>query len=231
MNVFRIGIIFALLYTAYLIMEARQTNQEAMLGAAKGEVEAVAAELLQGTGLHIRSCKVLQSLWAGYGHICHVTAVSESSLSAKPVSLILKHINPPATHANGSLPNEGHIRKILSYQVEQFFYTRLAPQMPVDIHVAKVIASASLGLKSSATAMLLSDLRISHPIAGEKRSELTKTQIHAALDWLARFHGFWWAKASEFDRQRLCSPPLEHHQRYGDAVWKDKGVWLNGGYT
>ena len=129
------------------------------------------------------------------------------------------------------MPNEGHIRKILSYQVEQYFYTHLAPQMPKEIAVAKCYTSASSIQQSNATAMLLGDLRQTHPIAGEKRAELSEEQTFAALDWLASFHGFWWGKVKDLDRSKFVRPPLEHFEQHKSTALKDHTVWLNGGYT
>jgi hypothetical protein len=191
--------------------------------------EQIATELLKESeqGLHLIACKTLQSLWAGYGHICQISAEK----NCQPVSLILKHIDPPSTRVNGSKPDEGHIRKILSYQVEQYFYTHLAPQMPNEIAVASCLASASPGLHSNATAMLLSDLRRTHPTSGEKRAELSERQVYAALEWLATFHGFWWNRTKDFEKSKLCLPPLEHFQKHRNTSLEDSTVWLNGGYT
>lgn len=191
--------------------------------------EQVAKDLLSkaGLGLNLISCKVLQSLWAGYGHICQVRAEQ----NCQPVSFILKHINPPTARTNGNLPNEGHIRKILSYQVEQYFYTQLAPQMPEEISVATCLSSASPGSQSDSTAMLLSDLRQSFPVAGEKRAELNETQVYAALEWLASFHGFWWTMTAELKTSEMVRPPLEHFEMHQTTALENHSVWLNGGYT
>lgn len=177
--------------------------------------------------LGLISCKVLQQLWAGYGHICQVRA----ELNCQSVIfIIMKQISPPVTHTDGHLSDEGHIRKIVSYQVEQYFYTHLAPQMPKNIGVAECLASSSPG-KGSGTAMLLTDLRVEYPVAGEKRAELSEKQMYAALEWLARFHGFWWRRVGKMGREKLCLPPLEHFEKYGSTALENEGVWLNGGYT
>jgi hypothetical protein len=220
-----------LAYIFYLTQRAWQIAPKTMDLALTRDVEQVATQLLKTTGFRLKTCNVLQSLWAGYGHICHVTVDIKGAPSAEPVSMILKHINPPATRTNGSLPSEGHIRKILSYQIEQFFYCHLAPQMPKDIAIASCLVSASTGANSSATAMLLSDLRKTYPVAGERRAELSEWQTYAALEWLARFHGFWWTRVKGFDRTELCVPPLEYFQKHATTVLKAGGVWLNGGYT
>ena len=207
----------------------------------------VASALLTEAGLELVSLAPLQSLWAGYGQICHIAANpradpegspassrsasaddSSDSLQGKTQSYILKLITPPPTRAN----DEGHTRKILSYQVEQYFYSHLAPQLPPSVPVAKCIASINQHHPdgTSTTAMIMSDLKQEFPVAGEKRGALSSVQVNAALDWLSGFHGFWWPRASKFDGKLLVRPPLEEVRQDGqDAA--EKSVWLNGGYT
>lgn len=209
--------------------------------------EEVAATLLAPNGLKLQSLKTIQSLWAGYGEICRVTATPDgspdsstapqrkastsNSANSRPQELqtyILKLVTPPPTKSG----DEGHTRKILSYQVEQFFYSHLAPQMPESLPVAKCLGSIKQHNKngSTVTATLLSDLRVQYPVAGEKRDVLSATQAYAALDWLSGFHGFWWPRSKDFERPSLVLPPLEEVRRDGqDAT--NKTVWLNGGYT
>ncbi|CAG8974992.1 hypothetical protein HYALB_00011176 [Hymenoscyphus albidus] len=162
---------------------------------------------------------------------------SDNSTPLEFQSWILKYIAPPSTKRSG---DEGHVRKILSYHIEQYFYTYLANQMPADIPVATCLASIKSDSTSSAnsnvssgnpnvTAMLLTDLRAGFPVAGEKRSELNEIQVHAALNWLAKFHGFWWARVEKFDREDLARPPLDEVKRGKEG--SIDGVWLNGGYT
>ncbi|RDW61972.1 hypothetical protein BP6252_11405 [Coleophoma cylindrospora] len=195
------------------------------------EIEEVASQLLSTKDLKLVACRTLQSLWAGYGHICEIKAVPSAAgdASQQPSSFILKYISPPATNRKGP-PKEGHLRKILSYQIEQYFYTHLAPQMPPSIGVASCLASIDDKSGSNATAMIMTDLNQKYPVAGEKRGELNEAQVHAAVDWLATFHGFWWGKTQSFDRSKLCRPPLEHFQQTKSTT-ADEGVWLNGGYT
>lgn len=198
-------------------------------------IEAVASQLLSAKGLKLISYTTIQSLWAGYGHICRLSAVPASDISTdmpkhEPISLVLKYISPPVTNPN-HLQNEGHLRKILSYQIEQYFYTHLAPQMPDNIAVAECLSSIDEKTKINAsTAMILTDLRHSFPVAGEKRAELSETQVYATIDWLASFHGFWWNKAKSLDRSTLGLPPLQHFEQT-KSMTAHQGVWLNGGYT
>jgi hypothetical protein len=202
----------------------------------------VASSLLAPKGLHLQSIEVLQSLWAGYGQVCRITATRDPSLeassAASPIdtspndhdtqSYVLKLITPPPTKAT----DEGHTRKMLSYQVEQYFYTHLAPQLPPSIPVAKYLASMTEKHSDGTltTAMILSDLKQNYPIAGEKRDVLNPTQVYAALDWLSGFHGFWWQRVKQMNRRSLVRPPLKEVLSDGKAPM-NKTVWLNGGYT
>ncbi|KAJ8114992.1 hypothetical protein OPT61_g3246 [Boeremia exigua] len=185
----------------------------------------VASALLRTEGLTVVSISLLQSLWAGYGQICRIKA---ADASGNTHSYVLKLITPPPTRAG----DEGHTRKILSYQVEQYFYSILAPQLPKTISVAKCLASINKHHPdgTSTTATILNDLKQDYPVAGEKRGALSPVQVGAALDWLAGFHGFWWPRVDGLDRAKLVLPPLEEVKQDGqDAI--EKTVWLNGGYT
>ncbi|KAI4914535.1 hypothetical protein J4E85_010601 [Alternaria conjuncta] len=187
----------------------------------------VASALLFEKGLELQSLQTIQSLWAGYGEICRVFANPIGSPDSTK-SYVLKLVNPPPTKVS----DEGHTRKILSYQIEQYFYSHLAPQMPATLPVAECVASINKHNTdgTSMTAMLLSNLKQQYPVAGEKRDVLTATQAYAALDWLSGFHGFWWTRVKSLDSASLVLPPLEEVQRYGQAS-SNKSVWLNGGYT
>jgi thiamine kinase-like enzyme len=212
----------------------------------KPNPQEVASALLAEKDLDVLSLSLLQSLWAGYGQICRVAAspkqasantlksgaegsTPKDSVMSTPKdthSYILKLISPPSS----SRSDEGHIRKILSYQIEQYFYTQLAPQLPASIPVAKCLASINKQKPDggSTTAMILSDLAQDYPVAGEKRAALTERQALSALDWLSNFHGFWWSRVDGLDNSELVLPPLEQVKRYN--AFK-KSIWLNGGYT
>lgn len=199
----------------------------------------VAASLLAEKGLELQSLKRIQSLWAGYGEISRITAIkgtslelptesSHSSTVMETQSYILKLVTPPPTNVD----DEGHSRKILSYRVEQYFYSVLAPQMPAILPVAECLASINKQHAdgTSITAMILNDLRRTYPVAGEKRNVLSSTQVKAALDWLSGFHGFWWPRAKILKQSSLVLPPLQEVQQ-NDQAASQKSVWLNGGYT
>lgn len=195
-------------------------------------LDEVATSLLSNKGLRLQSSKRIQSLWAGYGEIARIVAVPDGSefdaMSPNPQSYVIKLVTPPPTKSE----DEGHTRKILSYRVEQYFYSQLAPQMPAYIPVAKCLASINQ-IKpdgTSITAMILTDLRQEFPTAGEKRGALSPTQVASAIFWLSKFHGFWWPLVNDFNRSSLVLPPLEELRRDDqDAI--QRSIWLNGGYT
>lgn len=205
----------------------------------------VAETLLSSLGLRLVSCTVLQTLWAGYGHICAITAkavrdeLSLNGASGKlhggPDStyhLILKLISPPKSDGD-----EGHLRKLLSYEVEQYFYQEIAPRLDPDVAVASCLASTGHLQQNGSpelhglTATIMEDLRLKFPVAGEKRSILSHHQVNAALEWLAKFHASTW-KFLPDDLNRYLLPPLkEMKRRRADSSAGGDKLWLNGGYT
>lgn len=173
---------------------------------------AISNELLQPHNLQVTSCQILQNLWAGYGVICRLKTDADTSL-------ILKYVSPPGTSKKD---DEGHIRKVISYQVERHFYENLAPQLPKEIAVAQCLGSRPEG---EGVAMVLQDLSREFAVAGEKRGTLGEKQVLSAVRWLGGFHGFWWGRCKGWKRKGLRRAPLEEVKRKGE------GVWLNGGYT
>ncbi|CAK3962892.1 Hypothetical predicted protein [Lecanosticta acicola] len=183
----------------------------------------VANNLLHPHGLQVGSCKVLQSLWAGYGVTARINATPcPAPQGGLARTLILKYISPPS----GREHDEGHFRKVISYQVERHFYEHLAEELPGEIAIAECLGSCAVG--GEGVALLLEDLGESFRVAGEKRGVLNATQVRAAVRWLGEFHGFWWGRvANEGTREEMRRPPLEEAKMAGER----DGVWLNGGYT
>ncbi|OLN96604.1 hypothetical protein CCHL11_00812 [Colletotrichum chlorophyti] len=213
------------------------------------EPRRVAEIMLSWLGLELVSLTELQTLWAGYGHICAITArlddrngeinqiQTSPALRPEPdgtYRLIIKLISPPRNKAG----DEGHLRKMLSYEVEQYFYQEIAPGLGDEVAVAKCLASTrDLGGKSRAeelqglTATIITDLRPQFPVAGEKRLVLNRRQVHASLDWLARYHSSSWASLPD-DLDQFVLPPLEEEKRRASTQGARKTkLWLNGGYT
>ncbi|KAI2621320.1 hypothetical protein GGS21DRAFT_535900 [Xylaria nigripes] len=215
---------------------------------ARYDAKFAAASLLSYHSLELVSLKDIQSLWAGYGNIYEVTARATNADAAAKVrqsygdiaisgqdgrdtyALILKIILPPETPSGPEL--EGHLRKMISYHVEQNFYS-IAPRFGRDLPMARCL-STTMGLSGSdvpdVTATLMTDLRPAYPIAGEKRAVLNEIQVHAALAWLSKFHRRSWG-ILPLPLDDFLLPPLEEEARGSRAKEPGAPVWLNGGYT
>ncbi|KAL4811052.1 hypothetical protein BDV18DRAFT_128498 [Aspergillus unguis] len=212
--------------------------------------ENVARIMLSWSALDLISCKTLQTLWAGYGQICAITARARTDEAARHLDsvcgvkegksgttypLILKLISPPAAR-NGS-EDEGHLRKMLSYEVEQYFYANVVPALSEDVAVAKCLSSTRdmAGKEGEEElrgllATIMVDLRPAYPVAGGKRSVLSRAQVEGALDWLAGFHSQSWGLLSK-NLEGYVRPPLEESRRRAAGNGHGDRVWLNGGYT
>ncbi|KAL2823235.1 hypothetical protein BDW59DRAFT_148876 [Aspergillus cavernicola] len=210
----------------------------------------VARIMLSWHSLDLVSCATLQTLWAGYGHICAITARATTTEAAKHLSelcgvelgsagatypLILKLISPPRNSARNE--DEGHLRKMLSYEVEQCFYSDVVPRLGDEIAVAKCLSSTrAMDGKDGEEelrglmATIMVDLRPKFPVEGEKRSMLDSIQVHAALNWLACFHGRSRGLLPE-SLDKFILPPLEESSRRQTAGNGGSRLWLNGGYT
>ncbi|KAI0190322.1 kinase-like domain-containing protein [Astrocystis sublimbata] len=248
--------LFAVLIWSVLEMPRRQQG-EPLRGTVQVSVdpatsaEQVAAVMLSWHSLELVSLRKVQVLWAGYGHICQVTARATTAAAAEQMrdsygdigtpsengtdtyALVLKLISPPPTSSKGA--DEGHLRKILSYQVEQEFYSSIAPKLRGDSPMACCIAATQeekpgSGTLEGLTATLMTDLRGKYPVAGEKRAVLNETQVLSALDWLSRFHRKSW-EILPLPLQELLLPPLEEAERRKRGDAQGRSVWLNGGYT
>lgn len=201
--------------------------------------EKVAEIMLAWCDLELVKCYELQSLWAGYGHICAITAKRKIPKRNEPDSyqLILKLISPPE---NPGDMDEGHLRKMFSYKVEQIFYRDVARTLDPDAAVARCLASTiDMAGRPRAdeldglTAILMTDLRTDFSVAGEKRAVLSERQVYSALEWLATFHRWTWDAPRPPERKispRYLLPPLEEEKRRREGRGGD-ALWLNGGYT
>lgn len=220
--------------------------------ASDNRAERVASLLLAQHSLELISCRQLQSLWAGYGSINAIKVRALTDEAAEKLNdvvgagaafgdtypLILKLISPPEK-GDKAVQDEGHLRKMLSYEIEQYFYTDIAPNLAEDIPVAKVVATTTsktgeeteVELKGL-TATIMTDLRPGYPIAGGKREQLSARQARSALDWLAKFHGSSWEYLPT-DLDQFVRPPLEESKARSERgeAGKAQSIWLNGGYT
>ncbi|KAH8914501.1 hypothetical protein BT69DRAFT_1232242 [Atractiella rhizophila] len=158
---------------------------------------------------------VLSSLWSNYGSIARL-------VFSPSLSLILKRVSPPP--AKGKKADESHLRKLLSYEVESWFYAHLAPALSLhaqagDCKIAKCYSSTRS--KEGNIELLMEDLSVSFP---ESLYEFDLEQTLVALRWLACFHATFWGKPAK--EAAKIRPPLE----YTDGGEKTGGVWTQGGY-
>ncbi|KAI1211246.1 phosphotransferase enzyme family protein [Annulohypoxylon truncatum] len=199
------------------------------------EPERVAAVMLSWHSLEVVSLNKVQTLWAGYGDIYELIARDQDETRAELYPLILKYIAPPQAHLDSM--DEGHLRKLMSYEVEQYFYSSVAPLLEDETPVADCVATTreasgkpGAELLGGITATIISDLRPLFPIAGEKRSELNVKQVFAALDWLSSFHRTT-RKLVPDTLEEFLLPPLKEAERRTRGTSPGKTLWLNGGYT
>ncbi|CEJ93405.1 hypothetical protein VHEMI08995 [[Torrubiella] hemipterigena] len=200
----------------------------------------VAEQLLSPQHLKVVSCVQLQSLWSNYGEIC---SLDVEQLSAPPSTanrsrpLILKLIQPPA---GARQDDEGYMRKIISYQVERYFYDKLAPKLALHVSLAACVISSGPETKGSelthsqppAIALVLEDLRERFRDSVARRGNLNKLQSSAAIRWLAKFHHYSQQLITNLDRTQLLLAPLEEAQKPNfDLFHCGNRLWLNGGYT
>ncbi|PKS05118.1 hypothetical protein jhhlp_008485 [Lomentospora prolificans] len=212
----------------------------------------VAELMLSWLDLEVVELVELQTLWAGYGHICAITAQAINEEAGKRVRqacgqsgvgadnsfrLILKLVAPPVTRES---LDEGHLRKMLSYEVEQYFYDEIAPGLADDVAVAKTLASTRhmAGRQGAAelaglTAIIMTDLRTKFTVMGESRGVLSADQVLAALTWLAKFHGTSWKQlSSNRELSEFLLPPMQEAERRRlNPSTGGSRLWLNGGYT
>lgn len=191
----------------------------------------VASQLLSRHNCTLVTCVPIQRLWAGYGSICAITARANSDEAAKHIAgicdpnsdslasgkarvkkgdefkLILKLITAPESSGRGI--DEGHLRKMFSYEVERYFYEVIVPELD-GLDVARCLALTGNGAQSrdgpvnleeeegeeeglrGCMAILMADLRNLFPVSGEKRSILSSVQVFGSLEWLAKFHARSW---------------------------------------
>lgn len=200
----------------------------------------VAEKLLSSHHYQVLSCVRMQSLWSDYGQIC---ALEAENLSVPPSApdrsrpLILKLIRPPV---DARPDDEGYIRKIISYQVERFFYNQLAPQLAPYVSLATCVASSaperklsnSTQVEASTIALVLEDLRVRFPASLNRRGSLNRLQSSAALRWLAKFHHHSRQAIKNLDRKDLLLAPFEEAQTPDFELFGcGHKLWLNGGYT
>lgn len=157
------------------------------------------------TGFKLISFVQIASLWSSYGHIYRL------KLSAEPKSLILKSIHPPALDH----PSESHKRKLLSYDVERWFYLHIASRLPPHVKVAHSYPLP----EDQEHNLLLEDLTgdFPYPASGSLDREATM----CVLNWLAGFHGTYF-RVPHHGKKALPTvpPPNACIEPAGNGIWQ-----------
>jgi len=123
---------------------------------------------------------LVQRLWSGYGQILRYRLEGAS----RP-SVIVKHISPPGVreHPRGWNTDRSHQRKLKSYQVEAAWYEGHSARCGDACRVPECLA---MERKGDELRFILEDLDASG-FPG-RRESVTTNELHACIDWLARFH-------------------------------------------
>ncbi|KAL4248865.1 Protein kinase-like domain superfamily protein [Abortiporus biennis] len=183
--------------------------------------------------VNLVSLTQLASLWSNYGHIYRLKlSRSSDNDSCYPESIILKSIHPPPL-SPGSNPSESHRRKLLSYDVEEYFYRNLSSFLsPSKCKVAKCYSNIVTDERSSnGNNLLLEDLSVVYPF--EANGSLGKEGTEAVLTWLASFHGTYFliqhhqtVKGQKIILPLIPAPLLVDK----NALNRAEGLWKRGTY-
>ncbi|KAK6332023.1 hypothetical protein TWF718_002561 [Orbilia javanica] len=157
------------------------------------------------------------SLWSNYGSISRLHISSPQN-----TSIILKSIRPPPP----SSPNdESHIRKLISYRVERYFYTHLSPLLSPVQESTKV--ADTIAINDASGQLVLEDLAISYPVTCYGSLSIGPTT--SVLTWLAGFHATFWAPETSPALSRKIGSPIQPPLSVRSPGATD-GIWERGGY-
>lgn len=131
----------------------------------------------------ITTTETIQELWSGYGTIQRIHVEGNPKIP----SLIAKHIKLPKTqnHPRGWNTNQGHQRKIKSYEVEQNWYKKnqASPARGEATRTPGCLLNLS---QQNEKLILLEDLNpAGYPI---HKTQVSIQEIKVVLKWLANFH-------------------------------------------
>ncbi|KAL0069753.1 hypothetical protein AAF712_003022 [Marasmius tenuissimus] len=170
----------------------------------------------------LKTTSTIATLWSNYGSIDRVTLRSPNN-GEKDQSIIIKTVSPPKTDHNRA--DEGHLRKLLSYEVERWFYHNLAGRLPAGAaRVARVYSAKEHDVKAAPIRLVMEDLSVEYSVPAGDTLDVDETK--AVLAWLANFHGTFWGVQNEGDiRPRLVPPPLQYAGGNREGVWQQGSYW------
>ncbi|EIN06907.1 hypothetical protein PUNSTDRAFT_136725 [Punctularia strigosozonata HHB-11173 SS5] len=159
----------------------------------------------------------IATLWSSYGYIYRLRVRSASTNASS--SVILKSIHPPSEPH----PSESHLRKLLSYRVERWFYRNNSSSLQERSPEARLARTFPINADDDGS-LLLEDLSLEFPYPA--RGGLGLEPTRCVLRWLANFHScFWNAHLRREPSLPLIPPPLQ-----ADETVHRSGVWAQGTY-
>ncbi|NRB61111.1 MAG: DUF1679 domain-containing protein [Winogradskyella sp.] len=126
----------------------------------------------------VTSTETIQSLWSGYGEMLRVgiNDAEEESVVVKDIQLSTKN-----NHPRGWNSDIGHQRKLISYQVESYWYKNYASQSK-----SRIPKCLAVEYSTSHIYILLEDLNTAgFPV---RKHSLNWNEFSNCLKWLAEFH-------------------------------------------
>ena len=201
--------------------------------------------------LSLISSEKVCTLWAGYGSIQRLSVRpndSSSSASTTATKLILKTVLPPLSPS--TTKDEGNSRKIISYNVERYFYHNLSSRLLQppqeqsdngDSSYQRPVVAEYIPLGDSCDSkeeenkaehsLLMSDLKQDFPF--EPFDALDEAQTKCVLRWLASFHATFWQPDTLKLQDGKAPPPLRFippPTKVSNPAEATQGIWEQGGY-
>ncbi|CAG8716804.1 1980_t:CDS:2, partial [Acaulospora colombiana] len=156
-------------------------------------------------------------------HKDSISTEGSENQSTDALSLIIKSVQPPPI-GNKDAKNEGHIRKLLSYKVEQYFYAHLSSQLPEEAKVATYYSPVDQQGVEQPVQLVIEDLSASFPNPAHRNMNSEDTKV--VLKWLANLHGtFWGFHRRPEVQESLVSPPLGYEGNQVSGVWGQGTYW------
>lgn len=158
----------------------------------------------------LKSSEQIASLWSGYGHITRRTYTNNSASPPAILTTILKQVSAPPKNRY----DESHVRKMISYNIERYFYTHLSqPLNGTSTHIAKLYECTSDSIE-------MEDLSILYPM---QPHTLNYKQTKVALRSLASFHATFWGA-----EHPLIPPPSPNSMgnlKSAAGIWEEGSYW------
>lgn len=185
--------------------------------------QATIAQAPQLKGWSVHSTTRIATLWSNYGSIERVTLrPSDEHITSPDRLIIIKSVSPP--QPSNDEANQGHVRKLLSYEVERWFYHHLSNRLPKEAKVAVSYPLSNGGDKGKPIYLVMEDLGVDfpYPAKGSLRLDDTKTVLY----WLAHFHSTFWGIQKEQEiASHLVPPPLRYKSGSEMGVWEQGTYW------